>query len=98
MVQDLTFTKNAINRWESSFVSSGSKTVVQLKVNKDSKQQTSNEVLVYGNLSGMDKSTLANLGRSSTGVYLFEVDVPADVVVTVECLDEPLSGKISTEL
>ena len=97
MVQDLTFPKNAMNRYEASFVSEGGRYVVQLLVSKQDGQKTTNEALVYGNLSGMQKVSLANLGRSLTGQYLFEVDVPADVVVTIESVNEPISGKLTTE-
>lgn len=98
MVQDLTFTKNeSANRWSGSFASTGTRTAVQLKVKLDVVGKMSNDVLVYGNMDGMDKVTIANLGRSQTGEYLFEVDVPADVNVTIESLNEPVSCKITSE-
>lgn len=98
MIQDLTFTKNSDNnRWRSEFVSSGSKTAVQLKVKLDVTDKMSNDVLVYGNIEGMDRMTIANLGRTFTGEYLFEVDVPVGVTVTIETLNEPVGGKITSE-
>lgn len=97
MLQDLTFAKNAMNRYEASFVSDGGRYVVQLLVSKQDGQKTTNEVIVYGNLSGMDKVSLANLERSLTGQYLFEVNVPDDVVVTIESINEPISGKVASE-
>lgn len=98
MVQDLTFTKNEErNRWECEFASTGIRTAVQLKVKLDVVGKMNNDVLVYGNIEGMDKVTIANLGRSFTGEYLFEVDVPADVKITIESLNEPVSCKITSE-
>lgn len=98
MVQDLTFTKNeSANRWSGSFASTDTRTAVQLKVKLDVVGKMSNDVLVYGNIEGMDKVTIANLGHSFTGEYLFEVDVPADVNVTIESLNEPVSCKITSK-
>lgn len=97
MVQDLKFTKNKMNRWESYFVSSGTTYAVQLNVNADEYVYTSIDVIVYANIPGMDKVTLATLGRPQNNYnYMFEIDVPFGVVVTIESMSESISGKIST--
>lgn len=98
MVQELTFTKNERNRWESSFVSTGSPSAVQIKVDLDVYSGTSVDVIVYGNLPEMERVILATLGRpSQEQYYLFEVDVPEGVEVTIESLNEPVAGKVTTE-
>lgn len=98
MVQSLTFTKNERNRWEGSFQSTGIPATVQLNVNQDVYYETSIDVIVYGNLPGMDKVILSTLSRSSQGqYYLFEVDVSSGVVVTIESLSEPIECKITKE-
>lgn len=98
MVQDLTFTKNEErNRWSGNFASTGTRTAVQLKVKLDVVGKMNNDVLVYGNIEGMDKVTIANLGHSFTGEYLFEVDVPSGVTITIESLNEPVGCKITSE-
>ncbi|MDE5986831.1 MAG: hypothetical protein K2H16_06065 [Prevotella sp.] len=98
MVQELTFTKNGRNRWESSFVSTGSPSAVQIKVDLNVYSGTSVDVIVYGNLPEMERVILATLGRpSQEQYYLFEVDVPEGVEVTVESLNEPVEGKVTTE-
>lgn len=95
MVQDLTFTQNNMNRWESSFISSGTPYAVQLNVNADPSAHTNIDTIVYANIPGMDKVTLATLQRPQNNL-MFEVDVPFGVVVTIESMSESISGKIST--
>lgn len=97
MIQELTFTKNERSRWESMFVSDGSPSAVQIKVNSDTDTGTRVNVIVYGNLPGMDRIILATLIRPFKDEhYLFEVDVPEGVEVTIESLNEPVSGKVTT--
>lgn len=98
MVQELTLTKNGRNRWEGSFVSTGTPSAVQIKVDLNTYSGTAIDVIVYGNLPGMERVILATLDRpSQKQYYLFEVDVPAGVVVTIESLNEPVECKITKE-
>lgn len=98
MIQNLTFTKNERNRWESSFVSTGIPVAVQMKVDLDVYSSTAIDVIVYGNLPDMERVILATLGRPSQELYyLFEVNVPEGVEVTVESLNEPIEGKVTTK-
>lgn len=86
---NLTFTKNALNRWACKFSSSGAKNVVQLE------KAGCEPVTVYANLTGMAPVAVFTSGRQNTDSVIFEIDMPEGVEVTVESMDEVITAKIS---
>lgn len=82
---DLIFTRNARNWWESKFVSSGNVVTIQIQ------RAAYGSFVIYANLPGM-KETPA--GTSDGTNILFAVDFPEGVEVTIESMTEITSAKI----
>lgn len=87
-VNDLTFTQNAINRWQAKFNSGGSNVTVQVLRDKES------FLIVYANLPGMEKVAVYTPGGNAPRNLLFSVDVPEGMEVTIESGSEVVKAKI----
>lgn len=74
---ELTFQKADTGKYTASFVSNGSPAVVQLQ------RKLSASVKVYANLDGMNPIPV-DYKLYGTGDVIFQVEVPADIEVTVE--------------
>jgi len=85
---DLTFTKNAINRWQCKFNSGGSPVTVQILRGKES------FLIVYANLHGMEPVAVYTQGGNAPRNLLFSVDVNEGIEVTIESGSEVLTAKI----
>ena len=87
MATQLTFNKNSKEHWETSFSSNGDPMAVEIIRVKGG------TILVYGNLDGMDKVLLENLGPGADRNQLLEIDVPANVIITIESYSEVNAAK-----
>ena len=83
----LEFSKNATNRYETSFVSEGA-VVIQVE------RAGNGYINVYANLDGMSKTYIGGTVYSGNSNLIFSVDVPAGVTVTIESLTEVVSAKM----
>ena len=90
-VNDFVFTRNALNRWEGKFNSSGSRVTVQVRraVERDKVVY----LVVYANLHGMKPVAIYTVSNGMEDI-IFDVDVAEGVEVTVESNSEVLDAKI----
>lgn len=84
---NLTFKKNASNRYVASFVSTGEPTAVQVQ------RKEAGDLIVYANVGTMPKVVLQGLSRFYAGRdWLRTINVPANVTVTIESETEVTTG------
>lgn len=88
MATTLSFTQNSSNRWEASCTSSGDRIAVEITRTK------SGPLIVYGNITGLGKKMIHDFGPSAEDTVIFEIDVPADIDITIESFTEVTSAKI----
>lgn len=88
MATNLAFTKNADNRWQAEFLSSGEP--IALEVNR----AEDGYLMVYGSIDGLARIPMHNSGPSGNRNLLVELDVPADVTITVESYTEVTAAKV----
>ncbi|WP_289872880.1 hypothetical protein [uncultured Duncaniella sp.] len=86
---DLTFTQNAQGHYEANCTSLGDRIAVDLNRTK------SGTLLVYGSIGDLEKSILFNFGPGSYKDLMFEIDVPADVKLTLVSYTEVTAAKIT---
>lgn len=84
----LTFTKNALGRYESKFVATGEKVVVQIEKEK------ADSFTVYANIPGMTPVPVLPAGTLVSRNVIFELDLASGLEVTIECMSEVTDGKI----
>lgn len=91
-VNDLDFTRNALNRWVSKFSSQGSPVTVQIQ--RAGTQKLAVYLVVYANLPGMEPAPVYTASGNPANGLIFEVDVAEGVEVTIESNVEVLQAKI----
>lgn len=89
MAEELNFTHNGQGRWETSFTSSGDRIAVELN------RVESGTLIIFGNLEGLEKTTLHNFGPGSDQDLMFEIDAPEDVKLTLVSYTEVTAAKIT---
>lgn len=89
MATDLTFTQNSQGHFEASCTSSGDR--IAVKINRSA----SGTLLVYGTIEDLEPSILYNFGPGSDQDMMFEIDVPADVNITIVSYSEVIAAKIT---
>lgn len=88
MATSLTFSQNSRKQWEASCTSSGSRMAVEIaRVDKGS-------LIIYGSVGGMDKRIIHDFGPDAGKDVIFEIDVPADVEITITSFAEVVDAKI----
>lgn len=87
MATDLIFEKNNKNIWETTIQSNGETMVVELI------RAEKGTLIIYGNIDGLDKIILSNLGPGADKNILFELDFPLGVIITIESYTEVLFAK-----
>lgn len=88
MATTLSFTKNSSNRWEASCTASGDRMAVEIA------RTNPGPLIVYGNIIGLGKKILHDFSPSAEATVIFEIDVPADIDITIESFTEVTSAKI----
>lgn len=88
MATTLNFTQSIPNKWEASCTSSGNRMAVQ--INRSSK----GPLLVYGNIDGLEKQILQDLGSDMEKDVIFEIDVPDGIEITIVSFVEVTGAKI----
>lgn len=77
MANTLTFTNDNQGHWESSCTSSGERMAVQIN------RAASGPLIVYGSIDGLDRIILKDFGPRANKDIIFEIDVPADMIITL---------------
>lgn len=85
---DLTFSKNELGRYESSFVSSGEKVTIQME------RAEEDCYYVCCNIDGMTPVPVYTSGGTARKNIIFSLDIPASVEVTVVSMSEVVRAKI----
>lgn len=85
---NLEFTKNADNYWEASCVSVG--TPAAFEVNRSAPGY----LIIYGSIDPLEKVILRDFGPGASQDMIVEIDVPADVKVTIISHTEVVGAKI----
>lgn len=88
MATTLTFKQNEQGCYEASYTSTGDRVAVEVN------RTTSGTLIVYGNITGMNKTMLHNFGPGTFKDQFFEIDVPADVEITIVSFTEVTDAKI----
>ena len=88
MATQISFIKNIQGFWETSFVSNGNCMALEITREKPG------NILVYGNIEGMNKILIDDYGPGADCNQLIEVDVPNDETITIVSYTEVTSAKI----
>lgn len=89
MATSLNFTQNAQDHWEASFSASGDR--IGVEVNRT----TSGPLVVYGCIDGLNKTQIQEFGPDTSKDMLFEIDVPADIEITIVSFSEVVAAKVT---
>lgn len=89
MATALTFSKNSQDQWEASFTATGDRIAVE--VNRTS----SGPLVVSASIDGLNKKTIHNFSPDSDADIIFEVDVPAEIEISILSFTEVTAAKVS---
>lgn len=89
MATALTFTQNPKDQWEASFIASGER--VGVEVNRSS----SGPLIVLASIDGLSKQTIHSFSPDSGADIIFEVDVPAEIEISIISFTEVTSAKVT---
>lgn len=88
MATSLNFTQNTPGQWEATCTSTGDRMAVHIS------RATKGPLNVYGSIDGLEKKFLQNIGSGMDKDVIFEIDVPADVEITIISFSEVTEAKI----
>lgn len=88
MAEELNFTQNSQGKWETTFTSSGDRMAVEVE------RTNSGSLIIYGRIEDMEKRFIHDFGPGANRAMIFEIDVPADIDITILSYTEVTSAKI----
>lgn len=89
MATSLTFTQNSQDQWEASLIASGER--IGVEVNRSS----SGPLIVSASIDGLSKQTIHSFSPDSDADIIFEVDVPAEIGISIISFTEVTSAKVT---
>lgn len=89
MATDLTFTQDAQGHYLANCTSSGDRIGVNIN------RTAPGTLIVFGSIDDLEDSPLFNFGPGGDQNLIFEIDVPADVKLTLVSYTEVTAAKIT---
>ncbi len=89
MGSELNFTQNNQGKWEASFIGPGER--VGVEVNRS----FSGPLIVSASIDGLNKKTIHTFSPDSDADIIFEVDVPAEIEISIISFTEVTAAKVT---